>query len=88
MTLLLEPTTALLKTGGWAFILVKPQFEAEKTEVGSGGVVRDTAIHHRVIKQVIEYAEKNAQLTNLEVIKSPITGPKGNQEYLAVFKKV
>ena len=86
VTLLLEASVALLKEDGWAFILIKPQFEAEKGEVGHGGVVRDQAIIDRVIKKVVDFAETNAHLANLDVIPSPITGPKGNQEYIAVFK--
>ena len=86
--LLLIPTTALLKDEGWAFVLIKPQFEAEKSEVGSGGVVRSDEVRQRIIREVVEYAENHARLTSIEIITSPITGPKGNQEYLAVFKKV
>lgn len=88
VTMLLQPTSAFLKSGGWAFILIKPQFEAKKAEVGSGGVVRDKEVHERVIKQVVNFAAENANLANLEIIASPITGPKGNQEYIAVFNKV
>ena len=87
VTLLLIPTVAFLKNEGWAFILIKPQFEAEKSEVKHGGVVRDQEVHKRVIGKVIDFAENNANLANIEVIKSPITGPKGNQEYIAVFRK-
>jgi len=86
VTLLLVPTVALLKNDGLAFILIKPQFEAEKSEVGYGGVVRDLEVHEKVIKKVVDFAWKNANLANLEIIKSPITGPKGNQEYIAVFQ--
>lgn len=85
--LLLLPTTKLLKSEGWAFILIKPQFEAEKSEVQSGGVIRSDEVRKRVIKEVVEFAETQAELTMIEIIKSPITGPKGNQEYMAVFKK-
>ena len=87
VTLLLVPAVALLKSDGWAFILIKPQFEAERSEIEHGGVVREPEIHRRVIRKIVDFAAKNANLANLEVIKSPITGPKGNQEYIAVFRK-
>jgi len=87
VTLLLKPASTLLKNNAWAFILIKPQFEAEKSEVGHGGVVRDLNIHDRVIKKVLDFSIKQANFTHLDTIKSPITGPKGNQEYIAVFQK-
>ena len=87
VTLLFIPTIAQLKQGGLAFILIKPQFEAKKSEVGQGGVVRDIEIHKKVIDKVVTFATDKVNLEKLDVIKSPITGPKGNQEYIAVFRK-
>jgi len=64
--------------------LIKPQFEAEKGEVGKNGVVRDINVHERVISKVISIAEEfGLQFTGLA--KSPIKGPKGNVEYLSYF---
>ena len=87
VTLLLKPLTPYLKNNGLAFILIKPQFEAERSEVGKGGVVRDYAIHEKVIEQVVTFADDECRLKRLDVIPSPIKGPKGNQEYIAVFRK-
>lgn len=67
--------------------LIKPQFEAGRTEVGKGGIVRDLAIHEKVIKTVVEKGKSvGLHLVGLEV--SPIKGGKGNVEYLGHFRKV
>ena len=86
VTKLLIPCSALLKNNAWAFILIKPQFEAEKSEVGHGGVIRDKNIQDKTIKKVIDFAVSNVNFELIETIPSPITGPKGNQEYIAIFK--
>lgn len=67
-----------------AFItLIKPQFEAGKEQVGKKGVVRDPAVHEKIIEDILMFAQKdlNWQLTGLTF--SPITGPEGNIEFLA-----
>ena len=86
VTLLLAPISACMKQDATAFILIKPQFEAEKSEVGKGGVVRDSQIHDKVIEKVVSFAEAECNMKTLEVIPSPIKGPKGNQEFIAVFR--
>jgi 23S rRNA (cytidine1920-2'-O)/16S rRNA (cytidine1409-2'-O)-methyltransferase len=86
VTKLLIPCSALLKNNAWAFILIKPQFEAERSEVAHGGVVRDKDIHEKVINKVVNFAKENINFKLIEVIPSPITGPKGNQEYIAIFR--
>lgn len=61
--------------------LIKPQFEVEKQEVGKGGVVRDPALHARVCNEVRQWLEGLGW--EIEgIIESPITGPKGNVEFL------
>ncbi len=61
--------------------LIKPQFEVEKHEVGKGGVVRDGALHERVCNEVREWLERLGW--DVEgIVESPITGPKGNVEFL------
>lgn len=63
-------------------MLVKPQFEAGRRQVGKGGVVRDPAIHLQVLRQIIARGEQAGfVLWNLDY--SPIRGPQGNIEYLA-----
>ncbi|MDQ6893765.1 MAG: TlyA family RNA methyltransferase [Acidobacteriota bacterium] len=65
-------------------VLVKPQFEAGRSDVGKGGIVRDAAVRERVVREVTEFASALG-LAPTGVIPSPIRGAKGNQEYLAVF---
>ncbi len=68
------------ETGGDIVALVKPQFEAGRTQV-RGGVVRDPAIHRQTVEAVVEAADA-AQLAAQGVIPSPILGPEGNREFL------
>jgi 23S rRNA (cytidine1920-2'-O)/16S rRNA (cytidine1409-2'-O)-methyltransferase len=65
-------------------ILIKPQFEVGKGEVGKGGIVREGAKHERVISDVKQFVGA-AGLRCVAVIDSPITGAEGNKEFLAYF---
>lgn len=62
--------------------LIKPQFEAGRRDVGKGGVVKDPAIHRRVLMEVLTFAE-TIDLRPQGLIRSPLTGPAGNIEFLA-----
>jgi 23S rRNA (cytidine1920-2'-O)/16S rRNA (cytidine1409-2'-O)-methyltransferase len=64
-----------------ALVLVKPQFEAGREEVGKGGVVRDPAVHARVCDAVATWFEGQGWAV-VGVSPSPITGPEGNVEFL------
>jgi 23S rRNA (cytidine1920-2'-O)/16S rRNA (cytidine1409-2'-O)-methyltransferase len=69
------------KPKGRLLALVKPQFEAEREEIGKGGVVRDPAVHQRVCDAAASWA--HARGWSVEGIeRSPITGPEGNVEFL------
>jgi len=61
--------------------LVKPQFEVGKGEVGKGGIVRRPQLRRRALQGVVESAAAQG-MTSADVIASPITGAKGNVEYL------
>ncbi len=63
--------------------LIKPQFEAGRKDVSRGdGVIRDPEIHRQVLLDVLAFAQE--EKFNLKgLIRSPITGPKGNIEFLA-----
>jgi 23S rRNA (cytidine1920-2'-O)/16S rRNA (cytidine1409-2'-O)-methyltransferase len=78
--MVLPPVLALLEPGWDALVLVKPQFEAGKGEVGKGGVVRDAEIHRRVLRQVVE-AGLDWGATVVGVVDSGLPGPKGNREF-------
>lgn len=77
----------LLKSGGMAFVLIKPQFEAGRKDVEKGGVVRNEAVRSRCVNEIVNFAETELSYALIEVIPSPILGPKGNQEFMAVFRK-
>lgn len=76
----------VLSEDGVVLSLVKPQFEAGKDQVGKGGIVRDPSIHKEVIEKVISYAEEN-DLFAQALTFSPITGTKGNIEYLLLLTR-
>jgi 23S rRNA (cytidine1920-2'-O)/16S rRNA (cytidine1409-2'-O)-methyltransferase len=70
----------LLRPGADAVVLVKPQFEAGREEVGKGGLVHDAAVHSRVIDEVTAAADALG-LTRVAMTESPITGTEGNREF-------
>ncbi len=77
---ILPATLELLKDSGSFITLVKPQFEASAVEVGEGGVVRDPAVHHRVLCEVIDLFSHSG-IYPVGVCVSPIHGAKGNREF-------
>jgi len=81
----LPAAARLLKPGGWALLLVKPQFEAKRAEVGKGGVVRDPAVRQRCIDEVSTFAQRTLGWIHHGTVPSPIKGPKGNQEFIVAF---
>ena len=82
----LEAPLRLAKAGAKLVALIKPQFEAERAEVGKGGVVRDSAVHERVCTEAKGWVERQGW-TVLGVVPSPITGPEGNIEFLLGAEK-
>ena len=80
LTKALPPALACAAEGWRALVLVKPQFEAGRAEVGKGGVVRDPDVHRRVVDEVAERApEWEARVEG--VADSGLPGPKGNREF-------
>lgn len=86
LKLILPPLCGLLKDGGRAACLVKPQFEAGREKVGKKGVVRDPDVHLEVLEHFLEHA-KDSGFTVLGLTYSPIRGPEGNIEYLGCLEK-
>jgi 23S rRNA (cytidine1920-2'-O)/16S rRNA (cytidine1409-2'-O)-methyltransferase len=82
LRLVLPAVQRLLKPGGWIVALIKPQFEAGADQVGKGGVVRDPAVHSAVLRDTLEFAA-GMRLPPHGLVRSPITGPAGNVEFLA-----
>ena len=79
-------TRSWLQPGGHVIPLIKPQFEAGKLQMGKGGVVRDPTTHQEVLLRLLRWARDHG-LPPLGVIRSPITGPAGNIEFLALLQK-
>ncbi len=76
----------LLKEGGTAVCLIKPQFEAGKEKVGKKGVVREKSVHIEVIEKIIDLIDEN-RFSLLGLDFSPVKGPEGNIEYLVYIRK-
>lgn len=86
LRLILPVLFRLLKTGGEAVCLIKPQFEAGREKVGKKGVVRDPAVHEEVIQTVCLIALE-VGFSILGLTFSPVKGPEGNIEYLLYIQK-
>ena len=86
LSLIIPVMRTLLKTGGRAVCLIKPQFEAGKENVGKKGVVRDKSVHISVIEKVMSIVKEN-KFSLLGLDFSPIKGPEGNIEYLCYIEK-
>jgi 23S rRNA (cytidine1920-2'-O)/16S rRNA (cytidine1409-2'-O)-methyltransferase len=85
-TKVLPAIVPLIKEAGRAVVLVKPQFEVGKGEVGKGGIVRDAAQHARVVAEV-NTAARSLGLEVRGVIDSPVLGAEGNREFLALYER-
>jgi 23S rRNA (cytidine1920-2'-O)/16S rRNA (cytidine1409-2'-O)-methyltransferase len=85
VTKILPALIPLLASDGRLIVLIKPQFEVGRGEVGGGGIVRDPAKRERVVEEVNE-AAVSFGLENLGVIESPIRGGEGNVEFLGLYK--
>jgi 23S rRNA (cytidine1920-2'-O)/16S rRNA (cytidine1409-2'-O)-methyltransferase len=72
---------ALVPGDAWACVLVKPQFEAGRAEVGKGGVVRDRAVQERVVDEIAG-ALRGLGFEPKGPVESPVLGPAGNREFL------
>jgi 23S rRNA (cytidine1920-2'-O)/16S rRNA (cytidine1409-2'-O)-methyltransferase len=76
----LPPLLRLAAPGWRALVLVKPQFEAGRADVGKGGVVRDAGVHRRVLRDVAEVAPAWGA-EPVGAVDSGLPGPKGNREF-------
>lgn len=84
-TKILPALAPLLREIGKLIVLIKPQFEVKRDEVGRGGIVTDETQHARVIEKV-NAAARELNLQVCGVIESPITGADGNREFLALYE--
>ena len=76
----------LLKKGGDALVLIKPQFELQPEDIGPGGIVRDPALHRRAVDSIRTFVTDELNRSWMGCEPSPITGTDGNHEFLAWLK--
>ena len=86
LRIILPAVRPLLRDGGQAVCLIKPQFEAGREKVGKKGVVRDRAVHEEVVETICRFALENGYSV-LGLTFSPVKGPEGNIEYLVYLEK-
>jgi len=85
---ILCPAIALLRPSGKIVALIKPQFEAGKAEADKGaGVIRDPEIHQRVLREISDFVAAQPELRWHGTTESPVLGPAGNKEFLALIEK-
>lgn len=82
LKLILPVARGWLRPGGQVLALIKPQFEVGRGKVGKGGVVRDPTVHRAVLEEIVAWAQSEG-IGLRGLIRSPITGPAGNVEFLA-----
>ncbi len=80
-TYIIPRFSALLKAGGEAVCLIKPQFEVGRSMIGKGGLVKDAAAHRYAIDRVLHCATEHG-LIPIGLMSSPIRGGDGNREFL------
>lgn len=86
LKLIIPVMRTLLKNGGEAVCLIKPQFEAGRDKIGKNGVVRELDTHTEVVESIYNFVLENGfSVLNLDY--SPIKGPQGNIEYLIYIRK-
>ena len=81
LTKVIEPTLKLLSTNAQIISLIKPQFETKKINLKKG-VVKDKLIHEQVCNQISDWFKRTIKAEVVGLVESPITGPKGNKEFL------
>jgi 23S rRNA (cytidine1920-2'-O)/16S rRNA (cytidine1409-2'-O)-methyltransferase len=83
---IIAPALAVAKPGTALLILIKPQFELRREEIGPGGIVKDETLHQKAVLAVREHAE-SLGLQCLSVCPSHLLGAEGNQEYFLHTRK-
>ena len=87
LKLVLPAALALAAPDAWLVALIKPQFEVGKGQVGKGGVVRDPALHQAVCEDIARWLAERQGWQVQGIVESPITGPKGNREFLIAARR-
>jgi len=84
LTMILPVVPPLAVPSGVVIVLIKPQFEVGKGQVGKGGIVRDAETQARVVDEIVRFAERLG-MQSRGSMESPILGAEGNREFLACF---
>jgi 23S rRNA (cytidine1920-2'-O)/16S rRNA (cytidine1409-2'-O)-methyltransferase len=87
LTLVLPGALRVLKPGGQAVVLVKPQFELSREEVGQGGIVREAELHEKACERIQRFIADQPELHWRGLTESAIQGTDGNREFLAWFTR-
>jgi 23S rRNA (cytidine1920-2'-O)/16S rRNA (cytidine1409-2'-O)-methyltransferase len=87
LRLALPAALALTTPDAWLAALIKPQFEVGKGQVGKGGVVRDPTLHQAACDDIAAWLASQQGWRVLGTVESPITGPKGNREFLIAARR-
>ena len=88
MKKVIKPSLIFLdKKFGTIIALIKPQFESDRNEIKRGGVITNPLIHKRICDEYIDWFENFCNMKVLGITPSPITGPKGNVEFLICAKR-
>jgi 23S rRNA (cytidine1920-2'-O)/16S rRNA (cytidine1409-2'-O)-methyltransferase len=86
---IIPASIALLRPSGKIIALIKPQFESGKAEADKGeGVIRDPKIHERVLSELERFAAALPKLRWVGTTPSPVLGPAGNREFLALLERI
>ena len=83
LTLVLPAVLEVLRPGGYALVLIKPQFELSREEVGKGGIVREPELHAKACARIDDFVRAQEKLEWRGMIESSIQGTDGNREFLA-----
>ncbi|HUU80227.1 MAG TPA: TlyA family RNA methyltransferase [Acidobacteriota bacterium] len=86
LKLVVPPISNLLTTHAFIIALIKPQFEVGKSKVGKGGVVRDPELHRKVVDDLARFFQDLGWTVGGH-LPSPISGPKGNREFLVYMTR-
>lgn len=86
LKLVLPVAKKLLLDNGYIVALIKPQFEAKREQIGPKGIIKDKDTHFDLIKSIVEFC-KSINLNVIDIEFSPITGAKGNIEFLSYISK-
>lgn len=87
LTLVMPGALSVLKPGGQAVVLVKPQFELSREEIGKGGIVREPELHAKACTRIQTFVESQPDLEWRGLVESSIQGTDGNREFLAWFAR-